>query len=338
MSNKVEMTLVSAREADPTEARSIRELGEKIAEFCQQITPVAFHSDLIAGVNELAGDLHFRWVLSRGGWHRPGGVIDANGECVAASLEKWLEGKQQEFADDIDDFVDAYADKGYRITHLEGDSHYLAAVTGKGAAEFLQLEVEELQEVPVRPLIAPGWVPDDWQDLIEPIDVENELDSISRFEKRYAFRRLTAVTDLMERLKDKGSASADAARMLREWDASSAGKTELFCDHWVLGIRDGRSGNQHAPQVRVLNGKSVRTHCECQPEQPLLEGELARCMRDFDQLAGYPFAWYFHMLASKDVKLGCGLAVMNEHQGDYAYLPARDLQLLEGWLDSPYRA
>lgn len=330
MTTKAEMSLVADRDDSP-----VFTLAAKIADLCEGIDPVPFHADLIAGVNALAGERHFRWILSRGGWHRLGGVIDAQGRRIADSLEKWLEAMQAEFADDVDDFVDAYRDKGYRVTHLEGDSHYLAAVTGKGAADFLQLEVEEIQEVPVRPLIAEGWEPEDWEDLIDPLDLESNPDGLSSFPKRYLFRRLTPVAEFLPTLA--ASDSANVRRMIEDWDASSAGKTERFCDHWVLGIRDQLAGSKRLPQARILTGDSVTLGCDCN-QAGWTTGELAACIRQFDHDAGYPFAWYFHMVASKHVGTTCALSVMNEHKDDYAYLPERDLSLLEGWLDSPYRA
>ncbi|MGB1110104.1 MAG: hypothetical protein ACPG4N_07095 [Gammaproteobacteria bacterium] len=313
-------------------------LAPKIAELCKGITPVPFHADLIAGVNDLSGDLHFRWILSRGGWYRLGGVIDADGNHVAESLEKWLTAQQEAFNDDLDEFLDEYRDRGYRVTHLEGDSHYLTATTGKGAAEFLQLEVEEVQEVPVRPLIAEDWEPDDWQELIDPMDLENNPDELSQFPRRYLFRRLTPIPEFLASLGEGDSNSANLRRMIRDWDESTAAKTEHFCDHWALGIRDQLADGKRLPQARILTGDSVELHCHCSRTEPWKEGELAACIRRFDHDAGYSFAWFFHMIASKHVGSTCALVVMNEHQGEYAYVPQRDLKLLEAWLDSPYRA
>lgn len=312
-------------------------LANKAAQLCDRAAPEPFHSALLVGINELDEALRFHWILSRGGWYRIGGVVDADGRRIADNLEQWVRAKQAEFDDDLDAFIEAYGERGYRVTHLEGESHYFTAPTGKGAAQFLQLEVEDVQEVPVRPLLAAGWEPDDWEELIEPMEPVNDPDARSPFPRRYLFRRLLPIDEFLRTLPEYAPSRADVRRMLRDWDRSSAGKLERFCDHWAIGIRDAGTPDG-APQARVLTASGHPLGCECGRAEAWAEGELAACTHNFDHAAGYPFAWYFHMVAGMKVGTACALAVMDEHNGDYAYLPDRDHLILEDWVNAPYRA
>ena len=62
---------------------------------------------------------------------------------------------------------------------------------------------------------------------------------------------------------------------------------------------------------------------------------LAVLLNRFDAQAGYPFAWYFHMLKGL-VSPHVGEAVQRDLAQDYAYLPDRDAAVLKQWAASPY--
>jgi hypothetical protein len=50
------------------------------------------------------------------------------------------------------------------LAKVMGRTHYLTAITGQRAADFVQIEIEELQEIIHRPLWDPDWLPDDLAD------------------------------------------------------------------------------------------------------------------------------------------------------------------------------
>ena len=63
-------------------------------------------------IGALAPALGFREMLSRGGWYRLGGVVDANGTRVAEDVEQWVAGELAAHDDDLGRLWDDYADSG----------------------------------------------------------------------------------------------------------------------------------------------------------------------------------------------------------------------------------
>jgi hypothetical protein len=64
--------------------------------------------------------------------------------------------------------------------------------------------------------------------------------------------------------------------------------------------------------------------------------ELSDQIHAFDRAAGYPAAWYFHLVAGALVPRDIAQRVMQDMAEDYHYLPESEARLLEGWIDSPY--
>ena len=65
-------------------------------------------------------------------------------------------------------------------------------------------------------------------------------------------------------------------------------------------------------------------------------GNLANRLHGFDRDAGYPMAWYFHLLAAPGEALQIIPAVLEDHAAGYDYLPPADLDVLRRWRDDPY--
>ena len=95
-------------------------------------------------------DLDFHHVLTRGGWHRIGGIVDGEGKRITHTLREWLETMS---GGDVQALYEEYGEAGYIATCLQGKTHYFIAQTGESAGDFVQLEVEELQEVTDRLLL-----------------------------------------------------------------------------------------------------------------------------------------------------------------------------------------
>lgn len=315
--------------ATPTDPTQTPDLELRVAEICHALPEGAGPDALTASIQTLLPGLEVRHAMTRGGWHRLGGVVDLDGARIADHIAEWA---QAESGGDIDALMAKVRDLRYFATRLNGQTHYLAVQTGPAARDFIQIEVEEVQEVLDRYLSDPDWYPDSIAELVDPIDFPR-LEPEPVGPSRLVFRRLVRVADLM--------ASADAGprvqRFLEDWDRSSAAETP-FCEHWVLSIREyrDRDGDGH------LSAKPVPIPAGPVPGLP--DGEVARGAKlanqihGFDRVLGYPFAWYFHMLTNTKVSHKLAEAVHADLMGAYDYLPVRDIRVLRDWYAAPYGA
>ncbi len=274
--------------------------------------------------------LDFTPVLSRGGWHRIGGVVDAAYGRIADQVETWA---ARESGGDLAALLDRYGDAGFFATRWQGTTHYLTAACGPGAADFVQLEVEELQEVLDRILIDPDWYPDDLQEFVDPLDYPRLVPEPVGT-PRYAFRRLLRISDWVAERQASFGADGRLPRWFDDWTSSSAGAAAPLCRHWVLALRESadRGG------LTRLTGKPVPAPGLALPR--LAGGcqgaTLANALHGFDKAAGYPFAWYFHMLCTTGVSSAVGDAVLADLAAGYTYLPERDTAVLQAWAADRY--
>ena len=155
--------------------------------------------------------------MARGGWHRVGGVVDTEYRRVALHIGAWV---AEQYDGDLGQLMDKCGEIRGFATRLEGCTHYITAATGERAQDFVQIEIEALQEVLERPLWDPDWMPDDL-----PLDFPRvEPEPIGP--PRLLFRRLVRVADFM----DSSDASANLKRFLSDWDRSSVGESARFSD------------------------------------------------------------------------------------------------------------
>ena len=304
------------------------DLDLRIAQACQGVAAADGIAALFAAIQTQMPDLNVHHAMTRSGWHRLGGVVDLDGNRIAHNITEWAEA---ESGGDIDELMFKLSDVQYFATRLNGQTHYLVARTGPRACDYIQIEVEQLQEVLDRTISDPDWFPDSIADFVDPLDFPRlEQEPIGA--PRLVFRRLVRVADLME----SSDAGPKLVRFLDEWDKSSAGESEGFCHHWVLAIREyqDRDGDGHlsAKPVPVLAGQILSL-----PDSAVARGAaLANQIHGFDRAIGYHFAWYFHMLTSRQVSHKLAEAVHADLMGAYDYLPARDLKVLRDWYRNPY--
>lgn len=304
----------------------------RIAELCAA-------ADASQGVAALGGclarlfpDWQFSYVLTRGGWHRLGGVVDADYRRVSDNILHWAESAS---GGNVEALVADYLDSGFFATHLAGKTHYFTAPTGDGPSDFVQLEIEELQEVLDRPLVARDWFPDNMEEFLDPLDYPR-LEPEPVGPASYLFRRITPISGLLERRDDTSQRKTNLRRFFRDWEGSSACDGEHFCRHWVLALQAYvDSHNEHH-----LNAKPISTYSGKLPDLPrggLLRGaELANALHAYDRELGFPFAWFFIMLSRKSVNYTLAQAVLRDQQGAYDYLASRDLKVLRRWEERPY--
>lgn len=304
-----------------------------LAELCAGAPVEAGQDNLVAGFQALFPGLQFRHALVRSGWHRIGGVIGRDLAPVASSLRDWAEA---ECHSDMFCLYAEHGSKGLLTTRHDGKTHYFTAATGPKAADFVQIEVEELVEVVDRPLFVDDRIPDDIEELIDPPGAdEARLAPRQLAAPRYAFRDSSEIAPLVARHKASEGSDLRYIRCLDEWDASSAGAAATFCHHFVLRLLPFRD--------RFGERKVEATPLACGKLPPLDAGAarlsgvpLAGVLQEFDRQAGFNMAWYFYMLVHKKALVDIAQAVYTDARRNYRYLPDRDLKVLESWIRGPY--
>lgn len=300
----------------------------RIAGTCNQALASVSPQDILASLQVQSPELQLRYAMARTGWHRLGGVVDRHYRRIAAHVREWAE---QQSDGDLDALLDKCARIGGFVTRLEGCTHYITARTGDRARDFIQVEIEQVQEVIERPLWDPDWMPDDLEDFVDPLDFPR-LDPEAVGPPRLLFRRLVRVADFL--------ASDDAGwqikRFLKEWDRSSAGESTCFCDHWILSFREyldtQGDGRLSAKPIPLLRGEER----DLRDEEIKRGAALANLIHAFDRHCDYHFAWYFHMLTRRRVSHRLADAVHSDLMGAFDYLPAKDIAVLQDWYDAPY--
>jgi hypothetical protein len=131
--------------------------------------PRPHHATLLAAAERLIPDCPWCFVLTRGGWYRAGGVVSPEGACLADKLDEWVEREMADCGDDLGEFLVRH-DCALLVTRHVGKSHYFVARYGPAPADFLQLEVEELQELLDRQLWDESAPPADAMEITEPIN------------------------------------------------------------------------------------------------------------------------------------------------------------------------
>ncbi len=313
---------------------------EALDRVCESSVVEATHTPLLQALNQQTG-LQFNLVRERRGWYRPGGLIDSGGRRIAHSVEDWL----LDICDgDVSILYEQPECFAYQITQIRGCTLYLAAQTGERASDFVQLEVEQLVEYLHYPLIDPDRPCDDMMDLLEPMTQTGTQNSQQSLVSgpAYNFRRITRIADFLVAMgrqydaRESQHVLLPAQRFMQEWEASSAARAAHFSNMWALGLREHI--NHHGE--RMFTATPFPAHPvegELQPSAIDSQGaELGTQLRIFDRQAGYPFAWYFHMVANQGVNHAVIEQVASDLNNGFDYLPLMDVAILHEWIASPY--
>lgn len=297
--------------------------------------PRPHHSSLLSVVEKMLSGCAFSYATTRGGWYRPGGVIQPDGARLSDDVEGWLESELDVCGGDMDALLEKYAGRDLLVTRMAGQTHYLVAPIGNRAEEFIQLEIEEQQELVDRVLFDAEARAADIQEVLEPFDpVYVEPRPLGP--SRYKFRRMTDMRQVLARQMAPIGGISPLGRFMAEWDSSRAASRGHFCNHWIVAVREHQD-RYHNP---VLNALPFSLHARklkyfhWHPEQH--ETELADQINGFDRAAGYPSAWYFHMVAGTLTPKSIAYSLAQDLKNGFRYLAERDIELLEHWLDNSY--
>lgn len=308
---------------------------QNLARAIEAIPPRPHHAALMEVANRICAGSTFRYALNRSGWYRPGGVIQADGTRIADSLETWAKSELALCEGDMHELGERYADSGLLVTRHSGRTHYFVAAYGPAPSDFLQLEVEELQEVLDRKLINDDALPEDLQELLEPLHPE-QLDAQVVGAPRYRFRRLIDMRQTLARVSSSEKRNAGLTRLLEEWRHSSAAARGHFCDHWIVALRE----HQDRYRNPVLSVSLVSRHArELKPFQWNVElsgVEMLKQLQSFDRAAGYSGAWYAHLVADTITPPKVAYAVARDLEAGYSYLPDTETALVKSWVAAPY--
>lgn len=312
----------------------ITQLQGLIAEI-EALPPRPHHAGLIAAVQKYLPALAFQHALSRGGWYRPGGVIRADGTRLADDVEAWAEAELHACADDMAAFLERHEDADLLATRISGRAHYFVAAYGPGPEQFYQLEVEEVQEVLDRQLIDASQPPADLAELVDPV-APAIVAAQAVGSPTYRFRRLTDMQQAMARLPMALPGQASLRRFLDDWVAGGAGAQGRFCDYWIVALRE----HQDRYRNQTLTASPLSRHArklKTFPWHTDLQGlELAAQIQAFDRAAGYPGAWYFHLVAGALAPREIAFALAQDIEAGFSYLPDSAAALLGAWLAKPY--
>lgn len=307
-------------------------LAPAIVETCAKVAVSSGPGALVKALSGALPEWKFRHAMSRGGWYRLGGILDGNGQRVSDSLESWVENALDERDGDFHQLIDDFADQTLYATRLVGQTHYLVASVGEESDGFLQLEIEDLQEMRVRQLFANE--PGSLEELVDPRGGADKPQPVGL--PFYTFRRIQHIGAFLKRMLAQKPEPAAIHRMLDDWTKSSAANTSAYYNHWVIATRE-HLDRYHQP---VFRAQPIATLAGEPPEFGAASDasglKLHDALTHFDRETGYPMAWYFHMLTTKAVPHWVAQTVVEDSLAGFAYLPQRDVDVVRGWLHRPY--
>jgi len=318
-----------------TPAIDVEALDRPLAAACAQVPVAQGPAALARELARIVPQLAFREVLARGGWYRLGGVVDADGRRVADDLGHWAEHELGAHDDDLAAVAATYAGRGLRATRLTGKTHYWVAHIGSGAADFIQIEIEEMQEVTCHALFPDDEVPTSVEELVDPRTADTGS-HVALGVPFYVLRRITDIAAFLAAMRAQKPDPQPIHRFVDAWTQSSASHASEFSNHWVLAVREHldrfRQPIRSATPVAAVNGAPPRFAGVFGVRGLALADALHR----FDKQAGYPMAWFFHMLTTKSVPHAVATVAIEDVQSGFSYLPDRDVQVVRDWLHHPY--
>lgn len=317
------------------------QLADPILAACASVPVVSGPAAMARELSRVLPDWRFRETLCRGGWYRLGGVIAEDGRRVADNLGEWAASALDACGGDMVALFEEFADSALRATVLSGRTHYLvASVAGGGATDFLQLELEDLQETGSHRLFQRECLPGTLDELVDSRcaaagQCGDARCGVPLGAARYRFRRLVHVGDAIARMRTQSLDVQPIHRFVADWEASSAAGAVL-CNHWVIGLRDHlnryRQIVTRATPIPAVHGELPRFEAREDASGLSLQGALTA----FDRAVGYPMAWFFSFVCGQRVPHWVVSSVLADNAAGFSYLPERDLEVVRRWVHNPY--
>ncbi len=308
---------------------------KQLARAVDHAAPRPHHSELLKALEQVFEDRAFRLALTRGGWHRPGGVFRPDGVRLAYDIGAWMTDELERSNGNFDDLIERYIGAGLIVSRQQGRTHYFVSSYGPDPADYLQLEIEELQEVLDRKLLHPLQPPVSPGELVDPSSV-HPVAAQPVGATRYHFRRLVDVGQVVLRQVASNDGPSPIKRFLNEWAECFRQTTTRFSDHWILSL------HEHVDRYRQqrMTAEPVSRHArelKTFDWNPEARGEhLGRQLQTFDRVAGYRLAWYFHMVAGGFTPLSTAYTIMDDYVDGARYLGDQDCAMVKRWLIQPY--
>lgn len=298
--------------------------------------PRPYHTNLLETINNTLSSYHFQFVFTQEGWYRLGGVIRPDGSRVTKDLETWAKTELRAFEDNMDRFLECYAKDELLATRLLGKTHYFVVSYGMKPTDFLQLEVEELQEVTDRHLIDIKRFPVNFSELLEPIAPHTlPFQTVSR--AYYRFRRLIDMRVIMAYLNKLDASTVPLQRFLEEWTTSYGGTPHCFCNHWIINLHEHLDNDEQLTLTVLPLSLSHRRLRYFHWDIHARGVHLANQLHAFDRAAGYSFAWYFHWVTGISIPPQILSSVQQDLEKNEQYLTEPHKKILEAWFKEPYR-
>lgn len=207
--------------------------------------------------------------------------------------------------------------------------------TGSLPGEFLQVEIEELQEVVGHELFA-GPIRGSLEEIMDPPRPETAKVPVALGAAFFALRRVTDLAEFLARMAAQKPEAQTVHRFFSAWESCSAGLATPFSSHWIVAVREYLD-RYHQP---ILQATPVAADQGLPGRFDSAYGArglaLYEALQGFDRQAGYPMAWFFHMLTTKIVPYAVANAVIDDVQAGFSYLPERDVKVIKDWLHRPY--
>jgi len=303
--------------------------------ICASVIPAETPIGLMQTINDTLPGQPFHYIFTDNDWYRVGGIVTSDGARLADSLEDWL---GAHFSGDIADFAARFGRSGYRVTNVRGKTHYFSASMGDAALDFVQVEVEEVDEVVSHDLIDAQHIPDSIETIIDPLD-PSPVEAVPVTPPRYQCKRITNFSDLAEDLISDFSGDRNFRRFLDEWQRSTASDHVAFHDCWAVTVVPLlRAVSEHKTKVRLLSRFADRIHAYDMSGRGAA-GHILNMIASVDRECGFPMAWYFLLVTKKYMSHALAASIRQElgwKRQPYITFADADREIFEAWIDNPY--
>jgi len=308
---------------------------EVLIEACASTQPESDTNLLVQAINKALPGFDFHLTFTEKDWYRVGGIVTGDGERISHTLEEWVEEKSDGNAMDL---VAEYGDEGYCATSLSGKTHFLSAPIGDGPLDFIQIEVEEVQETIDRELFDPDNIPDTLEDIIDPLDFV-ELDHRPLSDPKYVFKNAYNFSEEGPELTSEFGGDRRFKRFMEDWQASTASNDTPFYQHWAITAQSFlRDVGEHRKEVKLFSPHADSIHAYDMSGMSK-SGPIVQMLDSLDKQAGFPMAWFFLMLTKKFMSYPMVKSIREEiswSRSDFAFFNEEDRAILERWIDDPY--